>query len=165
MADGIVPLFKSYLVIYIEYKLALRIFVPDSNSSQLIIHSSSHPPAEILEKLKRVFQAKDITLFALIDHSGEARRAGLDLQYEQLLIFGDPKAGTFLMQENPAIGIELPLKILLWQDPGGVTQIAYKDPNYLAEVYAIKKNVGILQKMREALAAIIDKCTNNILNH
>lgn len=127
-----------------------------TNSSQLIIHSSPHPPSQILENLKTVFQAKEITIFALIDHSGEAQRAGLDLRYEQLLIFGDPKTGTFLMQENPAIGIELPLKILLWQDSDGVTQIAYKDPNYLAETYGIKKNVAILKKMKEALTALID---------
>lgn len=127
-----------------------------SNSSQLIIHSSPLSAPQILENLKRIFQAKNITLFALIDHSGEAHRASLDLPYEQLLIFGDPKTGTFLMQENPAIGIELPLKILLWQDSEGVTQIAYKDPTYLAQVYGIKKNAGILQKMQDALATLID---------
>lgn len=132
-------------------------FMSDSNSSQLIIHSSPLSPSQILENLKRIFQAKDITLFALIDHSGEAHKAGLDLQYEQLLIFGDPKTGTFLMQENPAIGIELPLKILLWQTPEGITQIAFKDPTYLAEVYGIKKNAGILQKMKDALTTLIDK--------
>lgn len=130
--------------------------MPVSISSQLIIHSSPHPPALILEKLKKIFQAKDIIVFALIDHSGEAHKAGLDLPYEQLLIFGDPKTGTFLMQENPAIGIELPLKILLWENHEGVTQIAYKDPMYLAEVYGIKKNAGILQKMKTALATLID---------
>lgn len=124
-------------------------------ANPLIVHSSAHPPLHILENLKRIFQAKGITLFALIDHSGEAKRAGLDLHYEQLLIFGDPKTGTFLMQENPAIGIELPLKILLWQDSKGVTQVAYKEPGYLAEIYQIKKNAGILQKMKEALATLI----------
>lgn len=130
------------------------------DSSQLIIHSSAHSPQQVLVNLKRVFQAKGITLFALIDHSGEADRVGLDLHYEQVVIFGDPKAGTVLMQENPEIGIELPLKILLWQDKDGVTQIAYKDPLLLAELYGIKKNAGILQKMREALAALIDSVTN-----
>jgi uncharacterized protein (DUF302 family) len=132
----------------------------ESNSSQLIIHSSPHSPSELLEKLKKIFQAKSITLFALIDHSGEAHKAGLELQIEQLLIFGDPKTGTFLMQENPAIGIELPLKILLWQTPEGKTQIAYKDPNYLAEVYGIKKNAGILKKMKEALDTLIANVKN-----
>ena len=60
------------------------------------------------------------------------------------------------MQENPAIGIELPLKILLWQDREGKTKVAYKDPTYFAEVYGIKKNAGILQKMKGALDAMID---------
>lgn len=130
--------------------------MPDLKSSQLIIHSSPLPPAQIVEKLKKIFQAKDITVFALIDHSGEAQKAHLDLRFEQLLIFGDPKTGTFLMQENPAIGIELPLKILIWESLDGRTQIAYKDPTYLAEVYGIKKNSDILQKMSNALATLID---------
>lgn len=134
----------------------------DLTSTRLIIHSTPHSPAQILEKLKKIFQAKNITLFALIDHSGEAHKAGLDLQYEQLLIFGDPKTGTFLMQENPAIGIELPLKILLWQTPEGVTQIAYKDPTYLAEVYEIKKNANVLQKMKDALATLIDNVKKEV---
>ena len=128
-----------------------------NHSHQLIIHSSPYAPAQILEKLKKIFQEKEITIFALIDHSGEAQRAGLDLKYERLLIFGDPSTGTYLMQENPAIGIELPLKILLWQDAKGVAQIAYKDPKYFVEVYGIKKNAIILQKMSGALALIIDQ--------
>ncbi len=115
-----------------------------------------HSLSQVMENLQRIFQAKGITLFALIDHGAEAHKAGLVLNDEQLLIFGDPKTGTFLMQENPAIGIELPLKILLWKDSEGVTHIAYKDPNHLAEVYGIKKNAGILKKMREALAALIE---------
>ncbi len=132
--------------------------MPDSK--HLVVHSSQRPPGEVLEKLRKVFQVKGITLFALIDHSGEADRVGLDLHYEQLVIFGDPKTGTLLMQENPAVGIELPLKILLWQDNDGVTKIAYKDPLLLAELYGIKKNANILQKMREALAALIDTVRN-----
>lgn len=128
----------------------------DSNISPLIIHSKPQSPIQILEKLKTIFQAKGITLFAVIDHSGEALKADLELPYEQLLIFGDPKTGTFLMQENPAIGIELPLKILIWHDAKKGTQIAYKDPTYLAAAYGIKTNAGILQKMKVALATLID---------
>lgn len=133
----------------------------DSNSSQLIIYSSSHSPAQILEKLRKIFQAKEITIFALIDHSGEARKAGLDLSYEQLLIFGDPKTGTLLMQENPAIGIELPLKILVWEDSKEGTRIAFKDPTYLKDVYGIKNHADILQKMKDSLATLIE---NHLIN-
>lgn len=128
-----------------------------SNPAPLIIQSSEKSSSEILENLKKIFQTKEITLFALIDHSAEAHKAGLSLEDEQLLIFGDPKTGTFLMQENPAIGIELPLKILIWKDPQGMTQIAYKDPVYFTEAYGIQKNAGILHKMREALASLVEK--------
>lgn len=127
-----------------------------SESSPLIIHSIHLSPAQILSNLQKLFQAKGITIFAIIDHSRQAHKAGLDLPEEQLVIFGDPKTGTYLMQENPAIGIELPLKILLWQDSQGVAHLAYKDPLLLAEMYGIKKNVAILEKMKEALDALIE---------
>lgn len=128
----------------------------DITPSSFIIHSSALTPLQIFEKLKTIFQEKEITLFTLIDHSGEAHKAGLELPYEQLLIFGDPRTGTLLMQENPAIGIELPLKFLLWLNSEGITQIAYKDPGSFAVDYGIKKNAGILQKMRAALDTLID---------
>jgi uncharacterized protein (DUF302 family) len=131
-----------------------------SESSPLIIHSSHFSPAQILSNLQKLFQAKGITIFAIIDHSRQAHKAGLDLPEEQLVIFGDPKTGTYLMQENPAIGIELPLKILLWQDSQGVTHIAYKDPQSLAEAYGIKKNAAILEKMKKALDAMIEQIKN-----
>ena len=127
----------------------------DSNLSQLIVHTSVHSSSQVVESLKKLFQTKGITLFASIDHAGEAHKAGLELPYEQLLIFGDPKTGTLLMQENPAIGIELPLKILVWQDKEGSTKIVYKDPTYFAPIYGITKHAGILQKMKEALAGMV----------
>lgn len=126
-------------------------------SQELVIHSSPHSTEQLVEKLKKILQSKEITLFAFIDHSGEAQKASLSLPKEQLLIFGDPKTGTYLMQENPAIGIELPLKILVWQNAEGVTQVAYKDPLFLAEAYNINKYAEILKKMSEAMANLINK--------
>jgi len=122
----------------------------------LVVSSSPYTPDQIIEKLKKVLESKKITLFALIDHSQAARQAALDLPKEVLVIFGDPKAGTFLMQENPEIGIELPLKILVWQTDQG-TKIGYKDPLALAEVYGIQKNIEILKKISVNLAELIKK--------
>lgn len=127
-----------------------------SDNRQLIVHTSEHPVTLIQDRLQEIFQQKGITLFALVDHSTAAQKAGLSLNEEKLLIFGDPKTGTFLMQENPAIGIELPLKILLWKSQEGITHIAFKDPAFLADAYGIKKNADILSKMKAALSALID---------
>lgn len=124
-------------------------------SNPLIIQTSPHSPDKTIENVKKILQVKGITLFALIDHSSEAQKAGLELPYERLLIFGDPKAGTYLMQENPAIGIELPLKILVWQSPDGITKIGYKEPLLLAESYGIKKNIEFLKKISEGLSGLI----------
>lgn len=125
-------------------------------SNSLIVQTSPYSPEKTLENVKAVLQAKGITLFALIDHSAEAQKGGLELRYEQLLIFGDPKTGTYLMQENPAIGIELPLKILIWQTSEGITQIGYKDPLLLAKSYGIKKNIEILEKIGQGLSQLIN---------
>lgn len=123
--------------------------------STLIIHSTPHSTHHIVEALKKIFLSLEVTLFSVIDHSEEAYKAGLKLPNEQLLIFGDPKIGTLLMQENPSIGIELPLKILVWQDENGITQIAYRDPAALIDLYHIKKNAEILQKMGSSLAKLV----------
>jgi uncharacterized protein (DUF302 family) len=123
--------------------------------SKLTTVTSSYSPSETVEKIKQTLKAKGITLFTLVDHSGEAHKVSLELNFEQLLIFGDPKTGTLLMQENPAIGIELPLKILVWQDADGKTQVSYIDPNSLKEDYGIKKNAEILTKLSGALSQII----------
>jgi uncharacterized protein (DUF302 family) len=91
----------------------------------------SHNVAEAVEKLEQILHAHDVTIFARIDFSGDAARAGLSLREEQMLIFGNPKAGTPLMQSVPAAGLDLPLKVLVWEDAEGRTQIAYNDPQYI----------------------------------
>lgn len=86
---------------------------------------------QTIEKLKAVLEAKGIKLFALIDHSGEAAAAGLQMPATKLLIFGNPKAGTPLMVASPSAAIDLPLKILVAEDGAGATKISYNDPQWL----------------------------------
>lgn len=124
-------------------------------SNSLIVQSSTLPLDQIIAKFKKIFAEKGVTLFAHIDHAKEAEKAGLELPIEQVLIFGNPKAGTALMQENPEIGIELPLKILIWQGEKGRILIGYKDPLLLSDVYGIKKNQETLKKMSEALHQLV----------
>jgi len=93
--------------------------------------TSHHPVATTLERLESLLKEKGVMIFARIDFSGDAARAGLTLREEQMLIFGNPKAGTPLMQSVPAAGLDLPLKALVWEDAEGHTQIAYNDPHYI----------------------------------
>lgn len=125
-------------------------------SEQLVVHTSPYSVSETVEKLKKLLKEKNLTLFAFVDHSEEAHRVNLELQEEKLLIFGDPKVGTFLMQENPAIGIELPLKILIWKNQKGQTQIAYLDPIDLTTRYKMVKNQEIIKKMSKSLALLVN---------
>jgi uncharacterized protein (DUF302 family) len=92
---------------------------------------TNHSVDETVEKLKGILQAKGVTLFALVDHSGEAARVGMEMRPTKLLIFGSPKAGTPLMLAAPSSAIDLPLKILVWEDAGGGVWVSYNSPAYL----------------------------------
>ena len=92
---------------------------------------SHHSVAKTMERLQALLKERGILVFAHIDFSGDAARAGLGMRPEQLLIFGNPKAGTPLMVEAPVAGLDLPLKALAWEDAGGKTWIAYNDPAYI----------------------------------
>lgn len=93
--------------------------------------ASRHSVTETLQRLVSLLTERGVMIFARIDFSGDAARAGLTLRPEQMLIFGNPRAGTPLMQSVPAAGLDLPLKALVWEDAAGHTQIAYNDPQYV----------------------------------
>ena len=86
---------------------------------------------ETMERLTRLLQSKGVTLFAVVDHSGEARKVGMHMLPTRLLIFGSPKAGTPLMLAAPSVAIDLPLKILVWEDAEGKVWLSYNSPEYL----------------------------------
>jgi uncharacterized protein (DUF302 family) len=92
-------------------------------------------PKETLERLEAEVQAKGLTVFARIDHAAGARAVGMSLAPTAVLIFGNARGGTPLMKANPLIGIELPLKVLVWEDPSGKTRLSYVDPVELARRY------------------------------
>jgi uncharacterized protein (DUF302 family) len=104
--------------------------VPD-NGKGLIDIPSNHSVDETVTKLEGILQAKGITLFALVDHSGEAAKAGMKMRPTKLLIFGNPRAGTPVMLAAPSSAIDLPLKILVWEDDQGKVWITYNSPTYL----------------------------------
>jgi uncharacterized protein (DUF302 family) len=102
-----------------------------SNESGITRITSHHSVTTTLERLESLLKERGVMVFARIDFSGDAARAGMTMQPEQMLIFGNPKAGTPLMQSVPAAGLDLPLKALVWQDAQGQTQVAYNDPQYI----------------------------------
>jgi len=93
--------------------------------------ASGHSVDQTVERFKSLLESKGVKLFALIDHSGEAEKAGLHMPPTKLLIFGNPKGGTPLMLAAPSIAIDLPLKALVWEDTAGKVWISYNDPSYL----------------------------------
>lgn len=131
------------------------------NPLNLQIQKSPHSVVTTTERLKKLITTKGMIIFATVDHFEEARKVHMNLNEEKLLIFGDPKVGTFLMQENPLIGMELPIRILIWQDEKKVTQIAYIDPLSLGRSYNIIQNIEILKKMSFALSAIVTEVIQN----
>jgi uncharacterized protein (DUF302 family) len=102
---------------------------------------SNHSVDQTVERLKDILQAKGITLFALIDHSGEAGKAGMKMPPTKLLIFGNPKGGTPLMLAAPSAAIDLPLKILVWQDGQGKVWLSYNSPAYLQERHDLPQDL------------------------
>ena len=94
---------------------------------------SHHPVDETVERIKIILEAKGVKLFALVDHSGEAEKAGLRMLPTKLVIFGSPKAGTPLMVAVPGLAIDLPMKLLVYEDARGDVWISYNAPEYLQE--------------------------------
>lgn len=99
----------------------------------LITLLSNHGPVDTMRRLEAEVKAKGLTVFAHIDHAAGAEAVGLPLRATDLLIFGNAKGGTPLMQAAQTIGIDLPLKILVWQDDAGSTWLSYNDPGWLAQ--------------------------------
>src|ERR1700749_1834579 len=104
----------------------------DTTSRNGIIDIPSHHSVDqTVDKLKNILQSKGITLFTLVDHRGESEKIGMKMPPTKLLIFGSPKAGTPLMLASPSIALDLPLKILVWQDKEGKVWVSYNSPQFL----------------------------------
>jgi uncharacterized protein (DUF302 family) len=108
---------------------------------------------ETVDKLETILKSKGVTLFALIDHSGEAEKVGMKMPPTKLLIFGNPKGGTPLMLASPSAAIDLPLKILVAENSGGKVWISYNSPEYLKERHGLPENLMQNIAVVQALAA------------
>ena len=122
-----------------------------SKVNGIIDTPSNHSVDQTVERLKGILQAKGVALFALVDHSGEAEKVGMKMPPTKLLIFGSPKAGTPLMLAAPSIAIDLPLKLLVWEDAHGKAWVSYNSPAYLQERHNLPpellQNIAVIENL------------------
>src|SRR6202049_5265120 len=123
-----------------------------------IVHlSSPYKVPETLKRLDSVLQSRGLTVFARIDHSGEAEKVGMKMHPTQLIIFGSPKGGTPVMVASPTLAIDLPLKALVWEDAGGKVWVSYNRGEYLKQRHNIQeelvKNIAVIGPLLESVVA------------
>src|ERR1700737_4744413 len=122
--------------------------------------ASGFGPKETMDRLEAEIRAKGMKVFARIDHAGGAAEAGLVLRPTELIIFGNARGGTPLMEASQTAGIDLPLKALVWQDTAGKTWLSYNDPSWIAQRHHLGIKAEIVDKMAAALSAMAKKAAN-----
>ena len=127
-----------------------------TDSSGIATIASKHSVDETLSRLENALAGKGIKLFAVIDHSGEAEKAGLKMPPTKVAIFGSPKAGTPLMLATPNIAIDLPLKLLIAEDTNGSVSVSWNAPAYLASRHGLPQdlipNIAVIEKLAAEIA-------------
>ena len=113
---------------------------------------SLHSFPETMQRIERLMSSKGLKIFCIVDHSGEAAAAGLQMRSTKLVIFGSPKAGTPLMQASPSIALDLPMKLLVAQDPGNQTWISYNSPTFLEKRHSVSMELTETLKAVEGIA-------------
>jgi uncharacterized protein (DUF302 family) len=126
----------------------------------LITLPGSHGPKETMNRFEAEVKARGMTVFARIDHAAGAAAVGLPLRPTELLIFGNAKGGTPLMQSVQTVGIDLPLKALVWQDEAGKTWLSYNDPGWLAKRHGYQVDAAV-SAMAGALDALARASTTS----
>ena len=114
----------------------------------IVSKPTKHSVEQTVEALQNILKSKGVAVFALINHSGEADKVGLKMRPTKLLIFGNPRAGTPLMLASPSSAIDLPLKILVWEDAQGKVWVSYNSPEYLRERH------GLPQELMQNIAVV-----------
>jgi uncharacterized protein (DUF302 family) len=126
----------------------------------LITIESKFGPKETQERLEAEIKAHGMSIFARIDHAGLAAEVGLPLRPTTVILFGNPRGGTPLMQAGQTIGIDLPLKALVWEDAAGKTQLSYNAPDWLAQRHGLEGVERTVAAMGETLRTVAAKAAN-----
>lgn len=125
----------------------------------LVVKTSDFGVTKTIDRLGIALERKGITVFKRVNHAKGAASVGMDLPAAEVIIFGNPKLGTPLMQSNPMIGLDLPLKALAWQDADGSVKLAYTDADWLAKRYGITDKAKVFKVMAGALNKFTDMAT------
>jgi uncharacterized protein (DUF302 family) len=140
--------------------------MPPSNSFTIVEGLTTVPsrfgPKETMDRLATEIQTREMKVFARIDHAASAAEVGLTLRPTELIIFGNARGGTPLMQSVQTVGIDLPLKVLVWEDAGGKTWLSYNEPSWIARRHGVRNAEQVVSKMGAALSAIARKAAENV---
>jgi uncharacterized protein (DUF302 family) len=126
----------------------------------LVTLPSAHSALATVERLKTLLEEKDLQLFADIDHAAGARQAGQSLRPTRVLIFGNPQGGTPLMQSRQTIGLDLPLRVLVWEDEAGKVWLTYRKPSVLAEAHSVTDRDEAVERLDAALAGLTHRAAS-----
>lgn len=146
----------KWVVLFAFVAAAPALVAPAMAGDGLVRKQSSHSVADTVARFEAVLKKKGVTVFARVDHAAGAKKVGQDLPPTTLVIFGSPKMGTPLMAAKREAGIDLPLKLLVWQDGAGKTWLAYNDPAYLKS----RHNVMGRDKLFGKMGGVLDALTN-----
>jgi uncharacterized protein (DUF302 family) len=128
-----------------------------AGDDRMVTKKSAYSVAATLDRLSEVLKTRGITIAARVDHAAAAEKVGQILKPTQLLIFGNPRLGTPLMQSNRRIGVELPMKVLAWEDDSGQVWLAYVKPQVLKSEYSVDGHDDIFKEMEQALDRLTDE--------
>jgi uncharacterized protein (DUF302 family) len=131
-----------------------------TTDANLVTLPSAHTAAQTVERLKVLLTKEGIQLFAHIDHAAEAKKVGLLLRPTEVLIFGNPQAGTPLMQSRQTIGLDLPLRVLVWEDEAGAVWLTYHPPSFLAQLHHLAGCEESVKSLDSGLAALAGAATS-----
>jgi len=139
--------------------------MPPSDSFTIVEGLTTVPshfaPKETMDRVETEIGEKGMNVFARIDHAAGAAEVGLTLRPTELIIFGNARGGTPFMQSVQAVGIDLPLKVLVWEDAGGKTWLSYNEPSWIARRHGVRNAEQVVSKMGAALSAIARKAANS----
>lgn len=122
----------------------------------LVSKTSPHDVATTVDRLTAAVEGAGANVIARVDHAGAAEKVGLELPPTQALIFGNPALGSLVMQDNPAAGLDLPMRVVVFEDEGGAVQVVYRDPSELRASHDLPSDAEYLKKMTGALGKLTD---------
>jgi len=150
---------KYIVKLYLVFSMLMAIQSVQASESYTV-KQSRYSVGESVDRLERVLKEKGVIIFSRIFHSLGAKKSGIEMRPTQLLIFGNPKVGSPLINENPLVALDLPMKVLAWQDERGQTWLAYLNPSELQSRHNLR-NTELINKMKKALNTVTNHASGN----